>query len=112
MKWIATFTIALSMTSAFAEVSHERVVAMLDQMVKENVISAGEAEKAKIKMKSMSQEQWSMINNEASKVAERTPASENPLSENKIQEIHKVDLDGAQFKAIQSEVKKILPQFK
>lgn len=112
MKWIAAFTIALSMTTAFAEISHERVEVMLDQMVKENVISALEAEKAKIRMKSMSPDQWTSLNKEATKVAARTPASENPPSENKIEEIHKVDLDGAQFKAIQSEVKKILPQFK
>jgi hypothetical protein len=111
MKWIAAFTMVLSMTNVFAEVSHERVESMLDQMVKENVISAVEAEKAKIRMKTMNPEQWAMINKQATVVASRMPASVNTPSENRIEEVHKIDLDGAQFKAIQSEVKKILPQF-
>lgn len=101
----------MSMSLAQAEVSHDHVESMLKQMVRENVISAQEAEKAKLRMKSMTPEQWTAINAQAAKVAARSPASVTP-SNNKIEEVHGIDLDGAQFKAIQSEVRKIVPQYK
>lgn len=111
MKWILPIFLLVSVSQARAEVSPEHVETMLKQMVRENVISAVEAEKAKLRMKSMSPEQWSAINKQAAKVAARSPASATP-SKNKIEEVQGIDLDGAQFKAIQSEVKKILPQYK
>lgn len=111
MKWLITLSLLMSVSVAQAEVDHEHVETMLQQMVRENVISAQEAEKAKLRMKSMTPEQWSAINNQAAKVAARTPASVTP-SQNKIEEVNGIDLDGAQFKAIQSEVRKIVPQYK
>ena len=95
---------------AAAEVGPAHVESMLQQMVRENVISAEEAEKAKVRMKNLTPEQWSAMNAKAQKVASRTPASVTP-SNNKIEEVHNVDLDGAQFKAIQNEVRKIAPQY-
>lgn len=110
MKLLLTLTLFLSATTVKADVAPEHVESMLQQMVRENVISAQEAEKAKLRMKSMSPEQWSAINKQAATVAARSPASVKPSS-NKIEEVHGIDLDGAQFKAIQSEVKKIVPQY-
>jgi phage tail tape-measure protein len=111
MKWFFTLAIVVSFSSTVkAEVAPEHVESMLQQMVKENVISAAEAEKAKVRMKSMSPEQWSALNQQANKVAMRTPASVTP-SQNKIEEVNGIDLDGAQFKAIQNEVRKIVPQY-
>lgn len=108
MKWIIVLSMVFSVTS-YAQVSAVEVESMLNQMVKENVISAVEAEKAKIKLKTISPDQWSMINEKATAFAARGPAS---VSENKIEEVQKVDLDSAQFKTIQNEVKKIMPAYK
>lgn len=94
-----------------AEVSPAHVASMLQQMVRENVISAEEAEKARIRMLAMNKEQWKAINDQAQKVAvARGPASLQP-SENKIEEVHNIDLDGAQFKQIQDDIKKIVPEY-
>ena len=108
MKWLFSITLLVSSFSAFAEVSPEHVESMLQQMVRENVISAVEAEKAKVRLRSMGADQWTALNKQAEAIAARSPAS---VSSNKIEEVHKVDLDGAQFKQIQNEVKKIVPQY-
>jgi hypothetical protein len=110
MKFLLTFSLLLTATQVLAEVAPEAVETMLQQMVRENVISAPEAEKAKLRMKSMTPGQWAAINKQATTVAARSPASVTP-SQNKIEEVHGIDLDGAQFKAIQSEVRKIIPQY-
>ena len=94
-----------------SEVNPGHVESMLDQMVKENVISKEEAEKAKFRMKSMNKEQWSQINQKARDLAGRMPASAQP-SQNKIEEVHGIDLDGAQFKQIQDDMKKIMPEYR
>ncbi len=105
---LLSILLAFSFSTA-AEVSHSEVESMLNQMVKENVISATEAEKAKIKLKHISPDEWKQINNTAQEVAARSPASVMPSS-NDITEVHKVDLDGAQFKQIQEEIKRIVPK--
>lgn len=110
MKWILSVFLAASF-SVQAEVAPGHVENMLDQMVKENVISATEAEKAKIRLKTMSPEQWKEVNKKAAVLAARMPASVEP-SANRIEEVRGIDLDGAQFKEIQNEVKKIMPQYK
>lgn len=110
MKFILSFVLVASF-SVKAEVSHEQVESMLEQMVRENVISATEAEKAKMRMKNMSPQQWSDINQKAQVIAQRSPASLQPSS-NKIEEVNNIDLDGAQFKEIQNEVKKIMPEYR
>jgi hypothetical protein len=81
---------------------------MLDQMVRENVISVQEAEKAKLRMKNMNSQEWHEINKKAEAIAQRSPASLTP-SQNKIEEVQNIDLDSAQFQEIQNEVKKIMP---
>jgi DNA-binding PadR family transcriptional regulator len=108
MKWTLGFLLLVGMAPTFAEVSHGEVESMLNQMVKENVISAAEAEKAKIKMKHISPDQWKQINETAQGVAARSPAS--VPSSNNINEVHKVDLDGEQFKQIQQDIKRIIPE--
>lgn len=112
MKWFVCFSLLLSF-QVKAEVSPEHVDQMIDQMVKENVISKEEAVKAKARMRAMSPEQWSQINSQANKIAARSPASVAMTpSQNKIEEVNKIDLDGAQFKAIQADMAKIVPQYK
>lgn len=111
MKWLLSFSLLITFSTAEAEVSHEHVDDMLKQMVRENVISAEEAEKARIRMRSMSSDQWSSINKQAATIAARSPASVVP-SQNRIEEVKGIDLDGAQFKQIQDEMKKIVPQYK
>ncbi|HXH30080.1 MAG TPA: hypothetical protein VNJ01_04650 [Bacteriovoracaceae bacterium] len=106
---IAFFSFA---TLASANVLPGHVDGMLDQMVKENVISLEEAQKAKLRMKSLSPEQWKKINSEAKVAASRSPASAMTVSSNKIYEVNKIDLDGAQFKQIQDDMKKIMPEYK
>ena len=110
MKWLLTFSLLVGFSTVKADVSPEHVDDMLGQMVRENVISAEEAQKARVRMRSMSSDQWAAINKQAATVAARTPASVS--SQNKIEEVKGIDLDGAQFKQIQDEVKKIVPQYK
>jgi hypothetical protein len=109
MKWFLSLGLVFTMGQVQAEVGQEHVETMLKQMVRENVISATEAEKAKIRMKAMGPEQWAAINKSAVKIAARSPASLT-ASGNKIEEVHGIDLDGAQFKEIQNEVRKFVPQ--
>ena len=111
MKWLLSITVLFSLQLR-ADVSPDNVDSMIDQMVSKNVISKAEAEKAKIRMRSMSKEQWAQINTEAAKHAARSPASAKVESSNSIEEVHGVDLDGAQFKQIQTDIGKILPQSK
>jgi hypothetical protein len=110
MKWILSLTLLISASQLFADVSPAHVETMLQQMVRENVISATEAEKAKIRLKSMGSDQWNAINKQAAAIAARSPASVVP-SNNKIEEVHGIDLDGEQFIQIQKEVRKIVPQY-
>jgi hypothetical protein len=98
--------------SVFAEVSKEHVDDMLKQMVRENVISAEEAQKARIRMNALSKDQWGKINQEASKIAASNRAPASVESSNRIEEVHKIDLDGAQFKQIQNDIKKIIPEYR
>lgn len=111
MKWLMTLMILVTVQSK-AEVSHSHVESMIDQMVTKKVISAEEAAKAKLRMKSMSPDQWSQINQEANKIAARSPASAQTTSNNQIHEVKSIDLDSAQFKQIQEDVGKIVPQYK
>ena len=111
MKLWCSIMLLIGANGLHAEVAPEHVESMLQQMVRENVISATEAEKVKIRMKSMSPEQWSKINQQAAAVASRSPASVNP-SNNRIEEVNGIDLDGEQFKTIQNEVKKIVPEYR
>lgn len=107
---LLTFLVTLS--TAYAEVSPEHVNSMLDQMVRENVISAGEANKARLRMKTMTAEQWSEVNAQAAKIAARSPASvASAPSQNKIEEVNNIDLDSAQFKTIQNDMRKIVPSY-
>lgn len=111
MKWFLSFSLFLTL-SAQAEVSPEHVKSMIDQMVEKGVISKEEADKAKARMLSLSAEQWGQINNQAAAIAARSPASANTESQNKIEEVHGIDLDSAQFKQIQQDLGKIIPQAK
>jgi hypothetical protein len=106
MKCFYTFIFFISFSSAMAEVGREQVDEMLKQMVKENVISEIEAKKASLKMKSMSDSEWSGLNAKAaSMAASRKPAS---LGET-IKDTKTQDLDGAQFKQIQDDIHKMMP---
>ncbi len=91
--------LAFTITSAFADADKSQVEATLDQMVREKVISAAEAEKAKLKMKSMDQQQWSSMNTKAATAASRMPASVRPGD----------DLDGAQLMQIKNDMERMIP---
>jgi membrane peptidoglycan carboxypeptidase len=111
MKWLFSLVLFVSFHSV-ADVSPERVVSMLDQMVEKNVISKEEALKAKARLQSLSSDQWIAINRQAEKAASRSPASASAQSDNKIEEVHGIDLDSVQFKQIQSDLEKIVPKYK
>lgn len=96
--------------SSFAEVSRNNVSEMIDQMVAKNVISKEEAAKAKAKLGTLNADQWKQINDQAKVIASRTPASLNPSSANRIEEVQGLDLDGAQFKQIQKDIGTIVPK--
>ncbi len=106
MKFIL-FSLLLGCSLAIAEVSTDQVEAMIHQMVRDNVISKAEAEKAITKMKLMGKDQWSELNQKAATVALRVPASESPMAS---ADALALDLNGAQFKEIEKEVKKIVPE--
>lgn len=108
MRWLFSILFFISFQLK-AEVSPEHVNSMIDQMVKNNVISEGEAKKAKLKMMSMSPEQWSQINEKAATIAARSPASAETESDNTIEEVHGIDLEGKQFQQIQNDIKKFMP---
>ena len=109
IKWLLSIFVFVGATSVSAEVTPGHVESMLDQMVRENVISKQEAEKARGRMKSLTPKQWSEINKQSAIMAERSPASVTQ-SNNKIEEVNNIDLDGAQFNAIESEMKRIIPE--
>lgn len=108
MKWLYSVLILMSF-QVRAEVSPEHVNSMIDQMVKNNVISEGEAKKAKIKLNTMSPEQWTQINEKAATIASRSPASAETVSNNTIEEVHGIDLEGKQFQQIQKDIQKFMP---
>ena len=110
MKMFLGLLLATLSTTLFAEVTPEHVESMLQQMVKENVISRAEADKAKIRLRTMNTQQWHEINKQAKKIAassSRAPASAG----NQIEEVRGLDLDSAQFKQIESDMKKIVPVY-
>jgi membrane peptidoglycan carboxypeptidase len=113
MKYFAFISLGLLISQGLrSEVSPAHVSSMLDQMVEQKVISKAEAEKAKARMMNLSSEQWTAINKQAEGIAKRSPASANVQSENKIEEVKGIDLDSAQFKQIQNDIGKIVPEYK
>ena len=107
----AIFSLMISFsTLSLAEVSRNNVSEMIDQMVAKDVISKEEAAKAKAKLGALNADQWKQINDQAKVIAARTPASLNPSSANRIEEVQGLDLDGAQFKQIQKDIGKIVPK--
>jgi hypothetical protein len=110
MRKLLCLTVLLSLP-ALAQVNEAHVESMLQQMVRENVISAEEAQKAKGRLKSITPEQWQQISATTAKHHGRVPASENKASQNKIENVNEIDLDGQQFQAIQNDLRKIVPQY-
>lgn len=98
--------------SVFAEVSKENVDDMIKQMVADKVISSEEGERARARLLTMNGDQWKAINSKAMAQAARYPASASSSSNNKIEEVGAIDLDGAQFKQIQNDLKMIVPAAK
>lgn len=107
MKHMASFLLILSF-SASAQVSEKEVGEMLEQMVKENVISKEEAQKAKVRMVAMSTADWKQVNDQASAMAARNPASTGTGAE----ATSIGDLDEAQLDAIQNDLEKIAPHYR
>jgi hypothetical protein len=110
MKYLLFSLTFLSLVPVKAEVSRQEVGEMLERMVQENVISAQEAQKAKIKMKYMNSQQWSEINQEASASSfSRKPAS---VGAGGFKKSKTLDLEGVQLKQIQDDLKNIVPEMK
>lgn len=107
MKWFFSLFFLTLVLSAQAQVSLEHVSMMLDQMVRENVISAEEALRTKVRLKNMNQAEWVAMREQATQIAaSRGPASLSPIEEAKVS-----DLDKQQFKQIQNDIKKIMPNY-
>lgn len=93
---------------SYAEVERSQVELMLEHMVKNGAISKEEAEKAKIKMRTMNKAEWTDINNQVSKAASRMPASVNSAST--IYDLGGEDLEDAQLKQINDDIQKIIQE--
>ncbi len=112
MKRFIFSLVCLVSLSAWSEVSKDNVDDMIKQMVADKVISSEEGERARAKLKTMNSDQWQAINAKAMTQAARYPASASTSSTNKIEEVGAIDLDGAQFKQIQNDLKMIVPSSK
>lgn len=88
-------------TAALAEVSREEAESMIDEMVKSNMISKEEAQKAKFRLYTMNANEWSRLNEESREIS-RGPASVSVAPEDS-------DLDEEQFAAIENDLKMIAP---
>lgn len=108
MKMLLSIMLLISFQVS-AEVAPEHVDSMIDQMVSNNVISKEDGDRAKARMRTMSPEQWGQINTQAEKIAARSPASQATVSNNKIEEVHGIDLEGKQFQQIQKDMEKFIP---
>lgn len=97
---ILLLAFVLLSTTAFAEVSRDEAGMMIDQMVKSNMISEEEGQKAKVRLMSMSGQDWSALNQDAAEKANRMPASAP---------VETSDLNSEQFLAIQNDLKAIAP---
>jgi hypothetical protein len=64
MKWLMSLMMLVSFQLK-AEVSPDQVDTMIDQMVTNNVISKVDADKAKVRLRTMSSDQWAQINTKA-----------------------------------------------
>lgn len=97
------FLFLVSASTAFAgEVSREEASKIIDEMVKSNMISASEASKAKLRLKTMNATEWTNLNKDAEeKAAEYT--SRAPAS------VPTPDLEAEQYSAIENDLKKIAP---
>jgi hypothetical protein len=97
------FLLTLLSFSINARIPSEKLDFMIDQMVKDNVISKSEADKVKLKHK------LSQANNQSLDfLGSRLPASD--MAPNlPITEMNDLDLDQAQFKNIELETKKLNP---
>ena len=107
MKYLIIFLISLT---SFAEVVSEDIEKMVNQMVEKNIIDAQEAKKIKTRIQTISSDQWKQINKKTNEMAGRMPASKTP-SQNRIEEVKTIDLDGKQFQEIQNQLRMIVPQY-
>lgn len=107
MKWFFSLALLFSLSVAQAQVSQDQVGEMLDQMVQQNMISAEEAFKAKLRMKNMNNQEWTKMNTQAAALA----ASRGPASVRPIEEASGSDLDGQQFQQIKEDIRKIMPSY-
>ncbi len=107
MRTLIAFLMICSFSAWAGEVSREEASGIIDEMVKSNMISKEEAEKAKARLHTMSSTEWTAINKEAEKkVTEyegRAPASVD------VADPSNSDLAEEQFAAIKSDLKVIAP---
>lgn len=92
-----------------AKVSTSDVIHMLNQMVRENVISQKESEKIKLNLKNFSPKQWKRINENGVQFLKRMPASYS-LPENKMTKVNKSDLENQQLHQIENQMKMMIPE--
>lgn len=101
MKFLLPFILLSLASSALAEVTNQKVDRMLKKMVKEEVISALEAEKAKARLHTMKPTHWKDLNLDSKKVASRSPASD----ESRVPDLYK-----AQYSLIEDDISKFIPE--
>lgn len=103
MRTLLLFLLVSTSTAFAGEVSRQEASLMIDQMVKSNMISASEAEKAKARLQSMSGSDWAALNRDAEKKAADIEAGRAPASTGTS------DLEAEQYIAIKNDLNKLAP---
>ena len=112
MKYLILFALTLFTTHTFSQTAvQQKVSEMLDQMVKNKMITQAEADKAKLKMMKMSPEQWAALNKEAEAKAQAEMQSQQTRGPASVgNDEGPGDIEGAQLEQIQSDMDKMLPR--
>lgn len=78
---------------------------MLDSMVQQGIINQGDAEKARTKLNTMSENEWKSINAQANIMAQKYKDRNKDVDLNAQSAAKNINFDGAMFKDIQDSVK-------
>jgi spore germination protein GerM len=102
MKFITLLVLIGFSFQLNAQASKEEISSMIDQMVANQVFTKEAGEVAKNKLNNMSDSDLNKLNERGNVIAEKIPSRGVASST----ENQKINFDGDQFKAIQSEVQK------
>jgi polyhydroxyalkanoate synthesis regulator phasin len=76
MRTLLLILLFVSTSAIAAEVSRDEAEKMIDEMVRTNMISSEEADKAKVRLHAMSSTEWTAVNKEAEQKAAQEMANE------------------------------------